>query len=131
MFEANILRGVFILIVVWGYYEVWKLNKLIGNRRLAAFLWKIALSIFLWIAGSFAAAYAHYELQLETRVLSSVPTYLFFGYIAWSIRSRRIILQDTWHIEQAEGNELLNEVLDALRIEKQKAIKEIAERKPN
>lgn len=129
MLEANLLRGVFILIIVWGYYETWKINKLIGNRRLGAFLWKVGRSIFFWVVGSLLATFIQYEFDLDTRILASVPTFLFFAYIAWSIRARRLALTDSWHEEQAEGNELLNEVLDTLEIEKVKAIREI-ERNP-
>ena len=128
MVEANILRAVFILIIVWGYYETWKLNKLIGNRRLGKLLWKIAISIFLWVAGSLLAIFIQFYLDLETRILASVPTFLFFAHTAWMIRTRRLILQETWHVEQAEGNDLLNEVLDVLEIEKERAIREIVRR---
>ena len=125
MIEANILRAIFILIVGWGFYEVWKFNQLVGNRRLGRFLWKVGVAHAFWILGSFAVTFLQYALGLETRVLASLPTFLFFGYISWSIRTRRRLLAETWHEDHVEGNELLNEVLDTLSIEKEKAIREL------
>ena len=117
--EILLIKICLTLTLLWTYYEVVELSKVVKEARPRRFIERISRGLLYFIALRVLASVVEYEFNMLMGYLTAGLMHAFFIYITFAIRGRRMRILEMNKRVQNVADELTS-VLETLETEKTK-----------